>query len=352
MKRFLLVISLVAVGLFWLPARCPAPLVYRPGEGWTYEAVGEGRWTRARAKDQFEVAQEAFDNGKTRLAIKAARRTVKRWPLSDYAPKAQVLLGRCYEKRKYDERAFKEYQRAIERYPKVEGLPEILQRQYDIATRFLNGQWFKLWGVIPFFPSMEKTAQMYAKIVRNGPFSEVGPKAQMGVAAAREKQKDYLLAVRAYEVAADRYYQDKAVASEALYRAGLAWKKQAQTAEYDQSAAGSAIATFSDFIVLYPEDGRVGEATTIISDLRTEQSRGAYRVAQFYEKRRRWKAAEIYYNETISKDPESTWAAEARRRLEFLRRRVAKAAESANVEPSVPAPMPAVDPAEPPPERP
>jgi outer membrane protein assembly factor BamD len=352
MKRFLLVMSLVVLGLLWPPARCPAPLVYRPGEGWTYESASEGKWTRARAKDQFEVAQEAFDNGKIGLAIKAARRTVKRWPLSDYAPKAQALLGRCYEKKKYDEKAFKEYQRTIERYPKVEGLPEILQRQYDIATRFLNGQWFKLWGVIPFFPSMEKTAQMYAKIVRNGPFSEVGPKAQMGVAAAREKQKDYVLAVRAYETAADRYYQDKAVASEALFRAGQAWKKQAQTAEYDQSAAGSAIATFSDFIVLYPEDERVREATTIISDLRTEQSRGAFQVARFYEKKRRWKSAEIYYNETIVKDPESTWAAEARLRLEFLRRRVAQAADPGTVEPSVPAPLPAVDPTQPPPERP
>lgn len=351
MKRFLLVVSLVVLGLLWLPARCPAPLVYRPGEGWTYESVGEGRWTRARAKDQFEVAQEAFDNGKTKLAIKAARRTVKRWPLSDYAPKAQALLGRCYEKKKYDEKAFKEYQKAIEKYPKVEGFPEIVQRQYEIATRFLNGQWFKLWGVIPFFPSMEKTAEMYAKIVRNGPFSEVGPKAQMGVAAAREKQKDYVLAVRAYEVAADRYYQNKEVASEATYRAAQAWKKQAQTAEYDQSAAGSAIATFSDFIVLYPEDPRTKEATTIISGLKTEQSRGAFRVAQYYEKKRRWKSAEIYYNETISKDPDSEFAAEARKRLEALRRRVAKVANPAPAEPTVPAPLPAV-PVELPTERP
>ena len=30
---------LAALMLLALPNRCPAPLVYRPGEGWTYESV-------------------------------------------------------------------------------------------------------------------------------------------------------------------------------------------------------------------------------------------------------------------------------------------------------------------------
>ena len=59
--------------------------------------MGGGKWTRTRAKDQLEVAQEAFDKKNYSLALKAARRTVRTWPLSDYAPQAQDLVARSHE---------------------------------------------------------------------------------------------------------------------------------------------------------------------------------------------------------------------------------------------------------------
>ena len=80
MKRRFVLISVIMLGLLAVPSRCPAPLVYRPGEGWTYEGVEGGKWVRARAKEQLEVAQEAFDSKQYGIARKAARRTVKRWP--------------------------------------------------------------------------------------------------------------------------------------------------------------------------------------------------------------------------------------------------------------------------------
>lgn len=318
MKRWLVLLTLIVLGLLAVPSRCPAPLVYRPGEGWTYESVGGGKWVRARAKDQYEVAQQAFEKKQYGLARKAARRTVKRWPLSDYAPQAQYLLGRVDEAGKHDQRAFKEYQTLIEKHPKAASYDEVLRRQYEIANRFLAGQWFKLWGVIPFFPSMEKTADMLAKIVRNGPYSDIAPEAQLKIGTAREKQKEYPLAVKAYEKAADIYHDNPKIAPEALYRAALAYQKEAQTADYDQSAAGSAIATFNDFLTLYPDDPRVPEARRIIGTLRTEQARGAFQTARFYEKKRRWDGAKVYYNEAVSKDPQSAYAVEARRRLEAI----------------------------------
>ena len=49
------------------------------------------------------------------IALKAARRTVRVWPFSDYAPDAQYLVGRCFEEKQQDENAFKEYQAWAER---------------------------------------------------------------------------------------------------------------------------------------------------------------------------------------------------------------------------------------------
>jgi outer membrane protein assembly factor BamD len=317
--RLALLISLVVA----LPSRSPAPLIYRPGEGWTYESPGSegGKWQRARAKDQLDVAQTAFDKKDYSLALKAARRVVRVWPLSDFAPQAQYLIGRCYEATGKDEKAFQEYQKVIEKQPKISNYQEIVERQFAIANKYLAGKWFKLWGYIPIFSSMDKTSDMYEKIVKNGPYSEVAPKAQMNIGAAREKQSNYAMAAKAYETAADRYHDRPQVAADALYRQAMAYNKQAQTAEYDQNTAGQAISTFTDFMTLYPNDPRVPKAQKIITTLKTEQARGSFQIAKFYEKYKRWNGALVYYNEVIILDPNSPYAAPARQRIEQLRKR-------------------------------
>ena len=328
MSRWFLRILLVSVCVAAFPHRSPAPRIFRNGEGWSYEPAGsESKWQRARAKDQLEVAQTAYEKNDFKLALRAARRTVKQWPLSDYAPQAQYLVGRCYEALDQDERAFKEYQKLLEKYPRVENYQEVLQRQFVIANRYLGGKWFKLWGYIPAFPSMERTAGMYEKVIKNGPYSEIAPQAQMNIGAAREKQKDFQLAVSAYERAADRYRDNRGLAADALFKAGKAYTKQAKTAEYDQNVAAQAIATFTDFITLYPSDERVSEAQEIILSLRTEQARGSFEIARFYEKSKRWEGALIYYNEVLVKDPNSKYAEEARKRIEQLKDRTGEQGE-------------------------
>jgi outer membrane protein assembly factor BamD len=329
-------LRLILLGLLALPFSSPAPLIYRPGEGWTYEPVGgEGKWTRPRAKEQLDVALAAFEKKDYGLALKAAKRVVKVWPLSDYAPQAQYLVGRCYEAKGKDETAFKEYQKVLEKQPKSANFEEISQRQYEIANKYLGGKWFMLWGVIPIFSSMEKTSEMYDKIVKNGPYSDVAPQAQLKIGAAREKQKNYPLAAKAYETAADRYHDRPKIAADALYREGIAFHKQAQTAEYDQSTAGQAISTFTDFMTLYPNDPRASDATKVIADLRREQAYGSFQIAKFYEKAKRWKGALVYYNEVVLKDASSPYAAEARQRIEELKKRIL------GPQPPAPSPTPA-----------
>ena len=325
-------VVLLFAGLLALPFSSPAPLTYRPGEGWTYEVPGDetsGKWRKTRAKDQLEATKAAFEAGSFRTAIKSGRRLVKTWPLSDYAPEGQYYIGRSYEARKMDERAFREYQTNLVRFPKVKNHEEIIQRQFEIANRYLGGQWFKLWGYIPFFPNMEKTSAMYYQIVGNGPYSPLAPQAQMNLGAAREKQKEFPLAVRAYERAADRYADQPAIAADALYKAGMAYFKQAKTADYDQSISQQAIATFGDFMTLFPKDARVPESQKRIAELKVEQARGAFNVAKFYEKDRRWDGALVYYNEVLLKDPESKLATSARERIELLKSR-RQAAEARN----------------------
>lgn len=314
---------LATVVLLASAVRCPAPLIFTPGEGWRYEKVGsEGSWVRTRAKDQLEVAEKAFDQQDFTVAIKAARRTVNVWPFSDYAPRGQYLLARCFEAKSQDEAAFKAYQKLIERYPKITNYDEIVLRQMAIANRFLAGQWFRAFNYVPLFPSMDKTVKLYDQIIKNGPYSEVAPQAQINIGTAQERKmvSDYAEAARAYERAADRY-SDRKEGIDGLFKAGDTYFKQAKKAEYDQSVAAQSIATFTDFTTLHPEDKRVPEAQRKMEQLKTEQARGSFDIARYYERHHKWEAAKIYYNDSRTKDPNSKYAEEALQRIDAITKR-------------------------------
>ncbi len=210
--------------------------------------------------------------------------------------------------------------------PSCQKFDEIIEREFALANRHLAGKPFKLWGIVPWFRSMAKTIEMYEQIVKNGRYSVVAPQAQMNIGTAYESKKflwmhvpDYANAAKAYEVAADRY-SDKPIGADALFKAAEAYARQAKTAEYDQSVAGTAIATFRDFTILHPKDPRVAEAQNTIDALKTEQARGSLQIARFYEKGRAWKAALIYYNEVLLKDPTSTYADEAKFHIDAIQK--------------------------------
>jgi len=324
-RRFSILLLLVTFFAL-VPFRSPAPLIFVPGEGWFYQTSGQAlKWQRNRAKDQLDVAEQAFKDKDYTTALHAAHRTVSVWPLSDYAPRAQYLIGRTLEAMNKDQAAFNAYQVVIEKYPKSAEYNEVLWRQYGIGNRFLAGEFFKIWNLIPLYRSMDETAKMYEKIVNNGPYSDVAPHAQLRIGAAGEKGHDYAEAVKAYETAADRYHDQPTIAADALYREGVAWQKQAATAEYDQSAAGQAIASYTDFVTLYPDDARVSKAQQAIVQLKAEQVRGNYKIALFYEHNKtlnaeqRARGAIVYYNEVLQLDPNSRYASAARHRIELLK---------------------------------
>jgi len=127
--------------------------------------------------------------------------------------------------------------------------------------------------------------------------------------------------VRAYETAADRYHDRKNVAADGLFNAAETYFEQAKSAEYDQGVARKALEAYHDFISLYPDDARVEGSREKMQHLRNEQARGAIKVAEYYEKKRQWAGALIYYNEALVKSPNSIHAETAKQKIEKIKAR-------------------------------
>lgn len=307
---------LCLIGLFCtvLPTNCPAPLIWRKGEGWSYERAGVT--TANTPQEQLDLGKKLQTRKDYGNAISAYRRLIRRWPTSSAAQEARLGLAESLSALGYHYKAYKTYQELIEKNPNSPYFETALQREFEIANLFLGGEKHKLLGM-KIFPSLDKALEIYEKIAKTGPYSKIGPDAQFRIGLVYEKQKDYISAVHAFEKVLERYPQHP-LAEEAQFQIGWAYKQEAGHAEYDQNVANQSISAFNDFLIRYPGSEKAATASKVFAELKEEQSKGLFHIGQFYEKRKSYKAALVYYNEVIEQDPKSDWANQAQQKVAML----------------------------------
>lgn len=306
-------------------------LKYFPGVGWRYFKPGMNpeilQYSPIQMMDyaRKKFAEEDYDE-----AMFAARLYIELNPGGDSAPEALRIVGDSYEKRKFDEDAFKTYQVILSRYPNYEKSDELLEKMHAIAGRFLDGQSFR-WKLpyqetiyIPTGSDMSRTSELYTQIVTNAPYGKFAAKSQFGIGQAHENalsgfwgffasENEYGRATRAYQLLTDRYSKRKGdadrpgqedldeVVASAQFRMAQLYEIQANEGIYDQSMSQRAIDAYRDFITLHKEAkaqaGRLDEADQQIKSMRMERARGLMAIAQFYEQREKWVAAFKYYGQ-------------------------------------------------------
>lgn len=316
--------SLVVAAVVWgvvAPPNCPAPLVWRKGEGWTYERFGVTT-TAGNPADQLALACAYQARKEHRNALSSYRRLLVRWPTAAVAQDAQFGVAECLSAIGYHYRAFQEYQKLLKKHPDTAHFDTVLQRQFELGNLFLAGERDKAWGV-RWFSAPEKAIEIYEQVIKNGPYAPNAAEAQYRIGLTQERLKEYVLAVKAYEQVIERYPRQPQ-AEVAAFAIGMAYRWQAQRAEYDQNAANQSLTAFADFLVRYPQSERAPQARQFLEAMQQEQARGLFQVARFYEKQAKYQAALIYYNEIIERNPQTTYAAPARAKIETLNQQLAK----------------------------
>ena len=308
-----LLLGLVALTL--LTSFAQATLVWRPGEGWSDESGSDV--SASSSRDQLELAHKLEAQGQRDAALKAYRALLRRWPLSFFAPEAQFRVGKILEDEGDFYNSFQAFQKMVTKYPSSDYFEQALDEQYRIANLYLAGEPQRIWK-IPVGPSMERTIEMYQRVIKNAPYGTYAPQCQFNIGLARENQRKYTDAVDAYQTVLDNY-PSSSVAANAQYQIGYAWMKSCQLGDYDMGAAKKAVDAFQDYLVRYPESDKAVQAQENIRKLGVKQTQGAYDVAKFYETQHDTRAAFIYYNEVVKEDPDSAQAQLAKKRIQELR---------------------------------
>jgi len=256
----------------------------------------------------FRQADTAYKQQNYAQALSLLRRMQEKYPDSKQAVRGWEYIAQCENALGDPMAAFEAYQKIWERHKDFAQLATITRNQMKIGNYFLKNKEYK------------NAITVYEKILENAPHSDVAAGAQYSLAQAYLGSEDYG-AARAELAKLIRNYPSSQLVDDAMFDLGYVAYLQAKDAPYDQGATSEAISAFRTFISNFPSSPKVAEAQQHIRTLRSRKAAALFRTAEFYENVRVPKAAQITYREVIEQYPDTTYADEARRRLEGAERR-------------------------------
>ena len=147
-------------------------------------------------------------------------------------------------------------------------------------------------------------------VTRMGRGTTYAKEAQFLLAESYFKNKQYLLAASEYERYISYYPQDQR-RQEVEFNRALSYYQQSPRYRLDQGPTMRAIELFQLFNNNYPNSPFINESAQKIDELRNKLARKTYESGQFYLRTLRYKAATIYFDQTIDLYPETRWAESA-----------------------------------------
>ena len=297
--RFLILLAAAAVAF---PQRSPAPVVFKPSAKVKYHAPGEEE-VSGNADQLYQQGLEAERTGNNGRALKAFSRLVKKHPRDVHASDSLFRYAKILESQGDLIKAALSYRALMEFYPNTEHFAEAIESQFRIGELYVNGKKVKILGVA-LGTSMDRAVEIFAAIVRSAPYGRYTARAQFDIGRAREKQGAGDLAIAAYQAVVEKFPGDP-LAAAAQYQIGYIWLKAATGGSYDPNSAEQARTAFQDFLFRYPKSDKAPQAKENLQRLTNRQVGSSLSVAQFYDKKKEYRAAALYYNEVVRQEPGS-----------------------------------------------
>lgn len=277
-----------------------------------------GKWVNPKKsakdtpEDQFQWAMGFFEAKDWDRAIGEFEKMPTEYPNSKLTAEGVYYMGKAWEQKNDFGKAVDAYQKLIDRYPYSDRIKDAIQREFEIAGDFANGEKLKLWG-IPILDGQQKALETYQHIVKNAPFGTFGDQAQFKIGDVYKTQEEFELAKKAYQAVIDEYPSSPLVA-DAKYQLGYVAMLEAKKSHFNEQTAERAIEDFKGFKSAYPENEKSVEADESIKALRAKKAQSMFETAAFYEKRGKFKSAGLYYKQVADNYGDTPIASKAEER--------------------------------------
>jgi outer membrane protein assembly factor BamD len=270
----------------------------------------------------FQAAEDFYAAKNYEGALGTYKRFLKTYPSSKLASKAQLQIADILLLQGRWNAAFEAYQTLITRYPDTPEFEGAVARQVLIANSYLDLRKVMVLGYgvpVPGITGVEQAAKMYEKILKNAPYSIYAPITQFNLGLAFQRGRKIKEAREAYQKVLDKY-PNSDVCDDALYQIAYIYMQLGLTSSsQDLSALILARETFEDFLLQYPQSEKAPQARDNLKTIGNTEAGNLMDIAKWYDWSKDYKAAVIYYNDVVRKQPRTHDAELAKTRIEELR---------------------------------
>jgi len=287
-----------------------------------------GKWVNPKyavkdsPQEQLEWAMSLYMEKNYDGAIREFRKLIRYYPNSPQACEAQYFIGRAYEEIGKFYEAFKAYQKVIDVYPYTQKVEEVIEREYRIGDLYFTGHKENFLGVSLVSP-LERALEIFEKVVDNAPYGKYAAVSQYKIGLILGKLGRYEEAKQAF-LKLEKNYPDSEFAKEAKYQIGLLGYKISPKSSYTQEETDASIKEVEEFLKTNPDSSLKEEAQKILDDLRNKKGESLFKIAQFYERQKKFDSAVLYYEEIVNNYSDTEWAPKALERISILKQKSSK----------------------------
>lgn len=301
-----------------------ADLIWDKERGWYAEGgLAELFFPRegqaSNAVEAMNKAKELQEAGEYSEAISLYEFVYNNYELSIFAPEALLQMGYIYRERNRIESAFEQYETIVREYPNYDKFNKVIEAQYRLAQDLQNGARLRLfWDLIPGFRSPQKAIEYYETVVTNARYSDFAAPALMNIADISNKRGDEEEAIFALDRLISNYPQN-ILNDEAYLAIARTYVSLVQGSGYDQESTNAAINYYEDYLALFPDAPNIAEAEKELAAAKDTLAKSKFDLGEYYYTvKRNDRAARIFYNETITTAPNSSFAEKASNRIEAI----------------------------------
>ena len=284
-----------------------------------------GKWVNPKyavkdsPQEQLEWAMNLYMEKNYEGAIREFKKLIRYYPNAPQACDAQYFMGRAYEEMGKFYEAFKAYQKVIDIYPYTQKVDEIIEREYKIGDLYFTGYREGFLGVSLISP-LERALEIFQKVVENAPYGQYAPASQYKIGIILGKLERYEEARQAF-LKLEKNYPESEFAKEAKYQIGLLGYKISPKSSYTQEETDASIKEVEEFLNTNPSSSLKEDAQKILNDLRNKKAESLFKIAQFYERQKKFDSALLYYEEIVNNYSDTLWAPKSLEQISVIKQK-------------------------------
>lgn len=269
-----------------------------------------GRWINLKnlpketPELQLEFARDLLIQGEYNKALRETTKFEKFYADSDFSDDNQFLRAEIRQAQGDLMNASRAFQQVVDSYPSTNLYDQAMAKQYEIGDALYEEGLIKMDKRFKLFKKrpMKRAVEVYSIVVENQPFTAVAAEAQYKLGLCNFTLENYTEAAFEYRRVIEDYAGSDWV-DEASYGLAITYIEQSLPPAYDQSPSALALEAIDRFVNIYSGDERIPEMLEHRNELHQRIAAQRLLNAQFYEKRRKFTAAQIYYEEVVKQFP-------------------------------------------------